>query len=103
EEGMRDWSVTGVQRCALPISARHHEAAGEDPRLEGRARADPASEALGSRLMSLAPERVEHELRERFPGVPFERQVGEAVRDPSLDRKGTRLNSRHWPISYALL
>ncbi len=31
--------------------------------------------------MPLAPERVEARLRERFPGVAFERQQGEAVRD----------------------
>src|SRR5262249_57343618 len=25
EDGIRDWSVTGVQTCALPISLRHHD------------------------------------------------------------------------------
>ena len=34
--------------------------------------------------MPLAPERVEQLLRERFPAVAFERQVGEAVRDHTL-------------------
>ena len=34
--------------------------------------------------MSLTPERVEQKLRERFAGVAFERQVGEAVRDYTL-------------------
>ena len=34
--------------------------------------------------MSLAPERVEQQLRERFPGVAFERQAGAAVRDWTL-------------------
>lgn len=34
--------------------------------------------------MALNPERVEERLRERFPGVAFERQVGEAVRDYTL-------------------
>jgi len=31
--------------------------------------------------MSLAPESVEQKLREPLPGVAFERQQGEAVRD----------------------
>ncbi len=34
--------------------------------------------------MTLAPERVEQRLREQFPGVAFERQRGEAVRDFTL-------------------
>ena len=34
--------------------------------------------------MPLAPERVEQLLRERFPGVAFERQTGEAMRDFTL-------------------
>jgi NADH-quinone oxidoreductase subunit C len=34
--------------------------------------------------MPLAPERVEQRLRERFPEVAFERQIGEAVRDHTL-------------------
>jgi NADH-quinone oxidoreductase subunit C len=34
--------------------------------------------------VALAPERVEQKLRERFPGVAFERQTGEAMRDHTL-------------------
>ena len=34
--------------------------------------------------MPLSAERVEQRLRERFPEVAFERQVGEAVRDHTL-------------------
>ena len=34
--------------------------------------------------MPLAPERVEEKLRERFPGMAFERQTGEAMRDHTL-------------------
>ena len=34
--------------------------------------------------MSLAPERVEQRLRERFPAVAFERQTAEAMRDHTL-------------------
>ncbi len=33
---------------------------------------------------ALDADRVEQKLRERFPGVTFRRQTGEAVRDPSL-------------------
>ena len=41
--------------------------------------------------MALTPERVEQRLRERFPGVPFERQHGEAVRDHTLYVPAERL------------
>ena len=41
--------------------------------------------------MPLAPERVEQRLRERFPGVAFERQHGEAVRDFTLFLPSDRL------------
>ena len=34
--------------------------------------------------MALTPERVEQKLRERFPAVAIERQLGEAVRDHTL-------------------
>src|SRR5256885_11776404 len=30
EDGIRDYKVTGVQTCALPIYARHHACAGAD-------------------------------------------------------------------------
>ncbi len=41
--------------------------------------------------MPLTPERVEQKLRERFPGLAFERQVGEAVRDYTLAVPGDSL------------
>src|SRR5262249_59632816 len=49
EDGIRDWSVTGVQTCALPIS-------GPRPApLPGR-RADPgATGRLGGALLALVP------------------------------------------------
>ncbi len=34
--------------------------------------------------MPATAERIEQRLRERFPGVAFERQTGEALRDPTL-------------------
>jgi len=34
--------------------------------------------------MPIAPERIEQKLRERFPGVAFERQQGPAMRDHTL-------------------
>ena len=34
--------------------------------------------------MALSTERIEERLREQFPGVAFERQLGEAVRDHTL-------------------
>src|SRR5262249_27518204 len=68
-----------------------HEAPGEDPRLEARAGSRAAQAPPGSRLMPLTVERVEERLRERFPGVAFERQQGEAVRDRTLLLPATAL------------
>jgi NADH-quinone oxidoreductase subunit C len=41
--------------------------------------------------MSLTPDRVERRLRERFPEIPFDRQVGAAVRDHTLHLPADRL------------
>ena len=41
-------------------------------------------EEEGGRVTPLTPERIEERLRERFPGVEFRRQSGEAVRDHTL-------------------
>src|SRR5262249_57230210 len=38
EDGIRDWSVTGVQTCALPISRHRHRAGGPRRRLLWRER-----------------------------------------------------------------
>src|SRR5262249_59911067 len=38
EDGIRDWSVTGVQTCALPISLAAHLEAEPDGRLADRLR-----------------------------------------------------------------
>src|SRR5262249_58921823 len=43
EDGIRDWSVTGVQTCALPISYTPCRAAGLQ--LARRARLSPATDA----------------------------------------------------------
>src|SRR5438034_8095035 len=72
EDGIRDHCVTGVQTCALPISA------GSD---EGRA---GSSE------------------RNRDRGVGEGRRPGSPGRAARRDRKSTRLNSSHTVISYAV-
>src|SRR2546426_7784498 len=76
EDGIRDYKVTGVQTCALPIF---------DPRLfllsgSDRDRPDRAGAGTGRR-----------DGRVTSPG-----------RARSLDRKSTRLNSSHLVISYAV-
>src|SRR5205807_6061243 len=78
EDGIRDYKVTGVQTCALPISRRRAGGRGQGSRSirtaagapAGRARSAPA----GARQSPRAPE----------------------------DRKSTRLNSSHLVISYAV-
>src|SRR5256885_6183282 len=91
EDGIRDYKVTGVQTCALPIFRRlvpaddgirgrraAHPEAGEarDGRRQGGA-ARPAAEVVGARVAS-------------------------AHSGLARDRKSTRLNSSHLVISYAV-
>jgi len=42
-------------------------------------------------VSGLTPDRIEERLRERFPGVAFERQTGEAVRDHTVFVPADRL------------
>src|SRR5256885_3002668 len=87
EDGIRDYKVTGVQTCALPISRHlthrdHFPAAGrvlyspvDGPRVRRKRRggpADPVAELVVTRGVS------------------------------DRDRKSTRLNSSHLVISYAV-
>src|SRR5256885_10779679 len=72
EDGIRDYKVTGVQTCALPIlSAQDYDAVVAD-----------AQRAFSHWRSVPAPKR------------------GELVR--GVDRKSTRLNSSHLVISYAV-
>src|SRR5690606_39754422 len=73
EDGIRDFHVTGVQTCALPISAV----------------------ALGPGDLQVA--REGHQDR----AAAVLRQVGDHQR-VGTDRKSTRLNSSHVKISYAV-
>src|SRR2546430_7336799 len=72
EDGIRDLTVTGVQTCALPISARGAR------RLKRAVR------------RPLSPAKVDV-VREPAPRI-----------EVILDRKSTRLNSSHSQISYAV-
>src|SRR5205807_5332992 len=94
EDGIRDYKVTGVQTCALPISVpereiRHREGRRTDgrgarPGRRGRPRhAAPGGQGRCMIRINLAP------VRER-----------KAFR--ISDRKSTRLNSSHLVISYAV-
>src|SRR5262249_58724651 len=86
EDGIRDWSVTGVQTCALPISLRHRIeviGAGFHP-LSGNADFDPQeiiskvpelkSTPPGPEWLRIAMERVFVETRSE------ERRVGKECR-----------------------
>src|SRR5437016_7603532 len=81
EDGIRDWSVTGVQTCALPISADEQHAAvveRDRDRLESVTR---QQEHLSARLA-----RAEAKRLEVLNGVPLlearseERRVGKECR-----------------------
>src|SRR5256885_10884833 len=81
EDGIRDYKVTGVQTCALPISAG--AGAGGQPDLQPR----PG----GARPVGGAGPGPDHALQEGVrPAAGVE------------DRKSTRLNSSHLVISYAV-
>src|SRR5688500_19671287 len=79
EDGIRDYKVTGVQTCALPIFNRLRR---EDV---------PAVAAMGRGVIRLPDDKLENYLFAN-PYFPAE----------ALDRKSTRLNSSHLVISYAV-
>src|SRR2546426_5153977 len=88
EDGIRDYKVTGVQTCALPISASSSidegSAMGKHrPAPNGRG---PAGKTSAGQKAPSKSRRVENDV---FCGH---------VRD----RKSTRLNSSHLVISYAV-
>src|SRR5262249_57769223 len=51
EAGIRDWSVTGVQTCALPISARGDRGVAQHGDGEGTSQADRSHEPFSLSLV----------------------------------------------------
>src|SRR2546422_2073547 len=87
EDGIRDVAVTGVQTCALPISAR---------RRVGVAHGSSSSYARRARRSRRGS------ARQSSPRtVPRPPRSGSRA-PPAPDRKSTRLNSSHGYISYAV-
>src|SRR2546426_9232255 len=84
EDGIRDYKVTGVQTCALPISTAGPRPAGA----VARGRGEPGAAAA-------------HRGRARAGHRGHDRDGGDPGDDPR-DRKSTRLNSSHLVISYAV-
>src|SRR5262249_57918245 len=80
EDGIRDWSVTGVQTCALPIFAIGRPFTGE----ENRSGAPVAvlGEAVAKRLFS---DRTPLGKNVRIGGVPY-RVIGEIGRASCRER-----------------
>src|SRR2546426_4260247 len=89
EDGIRDYKVTGVQTCALPICHGLRIGRSRGRRLE--VVGQPF--ALGRHVRIVCAERVD--LGEAL--APRRRQLGQGG-----DRKSTRLNSSHLVISYAV-
>src|SRR5690606_40270550 len=83
EDGIRDFHVTGVQTCALPISP-------------------PKPEVRRSEPKSVEPPKT----NVRDKDAPTEKTKPKShvvkVSDRRVDRKSTRLNSSHVKISYAV-
>src|SRR5205807_4633505 len=93
EDGIRDYKVTGVQTCALPISWAGQRDNFYDPKMHGvdwtAVRKTYAPLIEGART----PDEMRRLLR---------LMVGELNSSHSGDRKSTRLNSSHLVISYAV-
>src|SRR2546430_102967 len=112
EDGIRDLTVTGVQTCALPISAALLPLAGERPRAEPRDRArrlvESGAHARRRAPLSHAPRGRERSRRCREAGRPGHAaavgahadRAGAARRGGQSDEGGaaTRHFARHAPI-----
>src|SRR5256885_9316636 len=107
EDGIRDYKVTGVQTCALPIygaSVAGDLAFGNEQEIHGRCRGNssmrqhaPAVHGNGARAVGegdLDAARGRSLLQHRVA-------AGHLPATPP-DRKSTRLNSSHLVISYAV-
>src|SRR2546426_5710451 len=101
EDGIRDYKVTGVQTCALPILRR----ALEEP---VRWIVQNAGQE-GSIVVSQVREAKNKNFGYNAQTDTFEDLVAAGVIDPTKvtrtalqDRKSTRLNSSHLVISYAV-
>src|SRR5256885_5742481 len=91
EDGIRDYKVTGVQTCALPILGIVHGRSGLPLCVSvgaGPERSSPSNRAAVSRRGA------------RPAGVVAPAPA--PARSPGPDRKSTRLNSSHLVISYAV-
>src|SRR5256885_13091783 len=103
EDGIRDYKVTGVQTCALPIYPL---------RIRGRATGWVAAcsklgglTAQGVSVVAGVPPFAAAILTIAVPAVGSTILIalfGRESRGRSLDRKSTRLNSSHLVISYAV-
>src|SRR5256885_8096098 len=91
EDGIRDYKVTGVQTCALPIWTR----------LEGQPRGRRVR-ARVQRMRRGVPHSTDGEQRQRGKAGKYPAAASNTRRRPESDRKSTRLNSSHLVISYAV-
>src|SRR5256885_5842914 len=109
EDGIRDYKVTGVQTCALPIFQEEAAAGSQVVRAVGDfvyaqyAHVDSLSVRPGQRLVVQAPVHalLLHVLLYAQPSL-LAAQAAVAPAAEGRDRKSTRLNSSHLVISYAV-
>src|SRR2546430_9130372 len=90
EDGIRDLTVTGVQTCALPISAGAARFARAARAPDGCKTPFAARRLAGGCVPARSP------LLRRPTGAAIPRRLSRE------DRKSTRLNSSHSQISYAV-
>src|SRR5260221_1144615 len=96
EDGIRDWSVTGVQTCALPID-RKSTRLNSSRRRHTRLVSDWSSDVCSS-------DRSEEHTSElqSLTNLVCRLLLGVQTCALPIDRKSTRLNSSHLPISHAV-
>src|SRR5256886_11626234 len=92
EDGIRDWTVTGVQTCALPIfSFSSHNLTVTGVTISNATLPNSSSEGI-----------VVSGISNRTVVITGNTIDGAGTYGISLDRKSTRLNSSHSQISYAV-
>src|SRR5690606_40360971 len=99
EDGIRDFHVTGVQTCALPIYPRARPAA--YPAGTATSGADRCADGLGHDVcLPVSRRRSRRAARSAGRRPRLVRSIRRGGR--AGDRKSTRLNSSHVKISYAV-
>src|SRR5207302_6847516 len=100
EDGIRDFHVTGVQTCALPILSCCSIASSLAVLLKDAGRG--GKDALMKRIFPRPHPWATFDRLNQEPRFSQRPEQCEMISDGEGDRKSTRLNSSHVKISYAV-